>query len=132
MRILNPWDEEIFIPENRPIRKSYNLHTFKGVSGTPLFCKREEFGSLDVMYVGFSIGSTAASANSKTTLFLSIENHRRWITDVLEDESRIHWRILTGENMDIRLETNSGRSSIKIFNDCVPIIIHLFIQNKII
>ena len=105
-----------------------------------MFCKREEFGTLDVMYVGFSIGSTAAPANSETTLFLSIENHRRWITDVLEDESRIRWRILTGENMDVRLETNSGRSSIKIFNDCVPIliskylniIIHLFISNTII
>ena len=105
-----------------------------------MFCKREE-GILDVMYVGFSIGSNAApTANSETKLFLSIENHRRWITDVLEDESRIRWRILTGENMDVRLETNSGRSSIKILNDCVAIlilkylniIIHLFISNKII
>ena len=92
------------------------------------------------MYVGFSIGSNAApTANSETKLFLSIENHRRWITDVLEDESRIRWRILTGENMDVRLETNSGRSSSKILNDCVPIlilkylniIILLFISNKI-
>ena len=78
-----------------------------------------------MQYVGFSIGSTSsnAPANSETTLFLSIENQRRWITDVLENESRIRWRILTGENMDARLEANSGKSSIKILNECVPILI---------
>ena len=101
-----------------------------------MFCKRKEFGTLDVMYVGFSIGSTAAPANSETTLFLSIENQRRWITDVLEDESRINWRILTRTT---RLRgSNSGGSSTKIWNDCVPIliskyliiIIHLFLSNK--
>ena len=118
----------------------YILHIFKSVPGTPIFCKRGDIeeGILEVQYVGFSIGSTAsnAPASSETTLFLSIENQRRWITDVLENESIINWRILTKAT---RLRgSNSGGSSNKIWNDCVPIltskyliiIIHLFLFNK--
>ena len=118
----------------------YILHIFKSVPGTPIFCKRGDIeeGILELQYVGFSIGSTASNApdNSETTLFLSIENQRRWLTDVLEDESIINWRILTRAT---RLRgSNSGGSSNKIWNDRVPIlvskyliiIIHLFLSNK--
>ena len=91
-----------------------------------------------MQYVGFSIGCTAsnAPANSETTLFLSIENQRRWISDVLENESIIYWRILARTT---RLRgSNSGGSSNKIWNDFAPIlttnyliiIIHLFLSNK--
>ena len=60
----------------------------------------------------------------------------QWITDVLENESIIYWRILTRTT---RLRgSNSGGSSNKIWSDCVPIlvskyliiIIHLFLSNK--
>ena len=118
----------------------YILHIFKSVPGTPIFCKRGDIeeGILEVQYVGFSIGSTAsnAPANSETTLFLSIENQRRWISDVLENESIIYWRILTRAT---RLRgSKTGGSSNKIWNDCAPIliskcliiIIQLFLSNK--
>ena len=55
---------------------------------------------------------------SETKKFSSIENHREWITSVLEDESKIDWKILVTEDTEsVREETNAGRSSLKIWNN---------------
>ena len=58
---------------------------------------------------------------SENKMFSSLENRREWITSVIEDESKTDWNILvTGDKESVREETNAGRSSLMIWNDCLP------------
>ena len=55
---------------------------------------------------------------SENKMFSSIENRRKWISSVLEDESKTYWNILVTEDTDsVRAETNAARSSLKIWNN---------------
>ena len=53
-----------------------------------------------------------------------IENRREWISSVLEDESKTYWNILVTEDTEsVRVETNAGRSSLKIWNNYLPFLL---------
>ena len=61
---------------------------------------------------------------SENKMFSSIENHREWISSVLEDESKTYWNILVTEDTEsVRAETNAARSSLKIWNNYLPFLL---------